>query len=127
VKPKTLEISYWAATIIFALLLVMDGIGGITQAEAGKEALVHLGYPMYLLTLMGVAKLLAAVAIVQTKFMTLKEWAFAGFAMTCVGAFWSRAAVGDAIGLLTFPVVFLVIMLVPYVLWKKVKPPVAAV
>jgi uncharacterized membrane protein YphA (DoxX/SURF4 family) len=118
-QTRTLKISYWTATILFALLLIMDGIGGITQAEAGQEALRHLGYPMYLLTVMGAAKILAAVAIVQTRFRTIKEWAFAGFTISCVGAFWSRMVIGDGADLLIFPVIFLGIMAVPYVLWKK--------
>ncbi|HEY4369445.1 MAG TPA: DoxX family protein [Steroidobacteraceae bacterium] len=118
-QPKNLKLSYWIATGIFALLLVMDGVGGVMRAEAGKESLAHLGYPMYLLTIMGVAKLLAAVAILQTRFRTIKEWAFAGFAISCVGAFCSRAAIGDGAGLLIFPVIFLAIMAVPYVLWRK--------
>jgi len=118
-SPRALKTSYWIATGVFAVLLVMDGLGGVMQAEAGKEALAHLGYPLYLLTIMGVAKILAAVAILQTRFYTVKEWAFAGFVISCVGAFWSRAAVGDGIGLLIFPVVFLAIMAVPYFLWKQ--------
>jgi len=120
-KPKTLNMTYWIVTILFALLLLMDGLGGIMQAEAGKEALAHLGYPMYLLPMTGVAKVLAAVAIVQNKFKVIKEWAFAGFAISCYGAFWSRAAVGDGIGLLAFPIVFLLIMIAPYWLWKKTE------
>jgi hypothetical protein len=120
-QPGTLRISYWTATIIFALLLVMDGLGGVMQAEAGKQSLAHLGYPLYLLTMMGTAKILAAVAIVQTRFRAIKEWAFAGFAISCVGAFWSRAVVGDGIDLLIYPVVFLAIMFVPYFFWKKLR------
>lgn len=116
---KSLKISYWIATIVFALLLIMDGIGGVLQMEEGKEVLRHLGYPMYLLTIAGTAKLFAAVAILQTKFRTIKEWAFAGFAINCVGAFWSRAAVGDGVDMLMFPIVFLVIMTVPYALWRE--------
>lgn len=119
---KTLKISYWTATILFALLLVMDGLGGVLQAEAGQEALIHLGYPLYLLPVMGVAKLLAAVAVLQTRFRTIREWAFAGFAFTCVGAFCSRAAVDDGFALLIFPIIFLAIMCVPYFLWKKYEP-----
>lgn len=119
---KTLKVSYWTATILFAILLVMDGLGGVMQAAAGKEALQHLGYPIYLLPIAGVAKLLAALAILQTKFRTIKEWAFAGFAITCFGAFFSRAAVGDGAALLIFPVVFLAMMFVPYYLWKKYDP-----
>jgi hypothetical protein len=122
VTTKTLKVSYWTATILFAILLVMDGLGGVMQAAAGKEALQHLGYPIYLLPIAGVAKLLAALAILQTKFRTIKEWAFAGFAITCFGAFFSRAAVGDGAALLIFPVVFLAMMFVPYYLWKKYDP-----
>lgn len=118
-KPAALRTMYWIATIVFALLLLMDGLGGVMQAEAGVESLQHLGYPIYLLTIMGVAKILAAVAIVQPWFRTVKEWAFAGFAINCVGAFWSRLYVGDGIDVLIFPPIFLAIMLVPYWLWKK--------
>jgi uncharacterized membrane protein YphA (DoxX/SURF4 family) len=117
---KTLQISYWVATGLFALLLIMDGIGGVTQMEAGQEVMRHLGYPMYLLTIAGTAKLLAALAVVQSKFRTIKEWAFAGFTINCVGAFWSRAAVGDGWDTLIFPIVFLAIMAVPYTLWKRI-------
>jgi hypothetical protein len=118
---KSLRVAYWTATVVFALLLVMDGLGGITRAEAGVEALTHLGYPLYLLPTFGVAKVLAAVAILQTKFRTPKEWAFAGWAFTCVGAFVSRAVAGDTVELI-YPVVFLAIMAVPYWLWLRVRP-----
>ena len=117
---KSQRVAYWIATGVFALLLVADGLGGIAQAEAGQAALRHLGYPLYLLTFFGIAKLLGAIAVVQTKFRTVKEWAFAGFAFSCVGAFGSRAAAGDTAELV-YPVVFLAIMAVPYVLWKKVE------
>lgn len=118
-SERTLQVSYWTGTLLFSALLVLEGIGGMTQAEAGKEVLQHLGYPGYFLPLAGFAKLLAAVAILQSRFPTLKEWAFAGFAFTCFGAFFSRAAVGDDAGLLALPVISLAIMFVPYVLWKK--------
>ncbi|TCD19341.1 DoxX family protein [Pedobacter psychrodurus] len=116
---KKLKTWYWIATIIFALMMIMDGVGGITQQEAGKEALKHLGYPMYLLIIVGIAKLLGAASILQNKFMTIKEWAYAGFAINFIGAFASRAFVGDGISLLIAPLVALVIMFIPYILWKK--------
>jgi hypothetical protein len=118
--PKSLRIAYWTSTIVFALLLVMDGLGGIARAEAGVEALTHLGYPLYLLPTTGVAKVLAAIAILQTKFRTVKEWAFAGWAFTCVGAFVSRAAVGDTAELI-YPVAFLAIAAVPYWFWWRAR------
>jgi len=116
---KKLKTWYWIATIIFALMMIMDGVGGITQQEAGKEVLKHLGYPMYLLIIVGIAKLLGAASILQNKFKTIKEWAYAGFAINFIGAFASRAFVSDGISLLIPPLIALVIMFIPYILWKK--------
>lgn len=116
---KKLKTWYWIATIIFALMMIMDGFGGITQQEAGKEVLKHLGYPMYLLIIVGIAKLLGAISILQHKYTAIKEWAYAGFAINFIGAFASRAFVGDGISLLIPPVIALVIMFIPYTLWKK--------
>ena len=120
-SPKTTRILYWTITILFALAMLLDGIGGITRQEAGKEVMRHLGYPMYVLTIFGVAKLLGVLAIVQTKFYTIKEWAYAGFTFNFIGAFVSRAFVGDHASLLIPPTVMLIIMFASYFLWKKFK------
>jgi uncharacterized membrane protein YphA (DoxX/SURF4 family) len=118
---KNLKIWYWIATIIFALMMIMDGFGGVTQQEAGKEVFKHLGYPMYMLIIVGIAKLLGAVSILQNKYVAIKEWAYAGFAINFIGAFASRALVGDGISLLIPPIIGLIIMFIPYILWKKLK------
>ncbi|MBO9675201.1 MAG: DoxX family protein [Sphingobacteriaceae bacterium] len=118
---KKLTTWYWIITIIFALMMIMDGFGGITQQEAGKEVFKHLGYPMYMLIIVGVAKLLGAVSILQNKYTVIKEWAYAGFAINFIGAFVSRAFVGDGVSLLIPPLVALVIMFIPYILWKKLQ------
>jgi len=119
---KKLNTWYWIATIIFALMMIMDGFGGVTQQEAGKEVFKHLGYPMYMLIIVGIAKLLGAVSILQNKFVAIKEWAYAGFALNFIGAFASRAFVGDRISLLIPPIIGLIIMFIPYILWKNLKP-----
>jgi hypothetical protein len=103
-------------------MLFADGIGGVTQQQAGQEVLRHLGYPMYLLIIAGTAKLLAVIALVQTRYGTIKEWAFAGIAITFIGAFASRAFVGDSGFELIFPLIMLAFMFVPYGLWKRGEP-----
>jgi hypothetical protein len=120
-KPKTLTTLYWIFTIAFALLIFLDGIGGVTRQQAGIDGLKHLGYPVYFLTIAGVAKLVAVVALLQIKFKAIKEWAFAGIAITFVCAFASRAFVGDSFGLLILPVIMLGFLFIPYTLWKKVE------
>lgn len=118
-KPKTIEITYWALIILFALAMLGDGIGGVTQQQAGKDIMVHLGYPMYVLIIFGTAKLLGVVAILQIKFKTIKEWAYAGFAFNFIGAFASRAFIGDGGLLLIMPLIILAFMFVVYYFWKK--------
>lgn len=118
-KANKIKIFYWVSTVIFALLMLMDSIGGITHEATGVAIIKHLGYPEYVLTIFGVAKLLGALAILQPKFRTLREWAYAGFTINFIGAFCSRAAVGDPVGELVAPVVALLIMFVPYYAWKR--------
>jgi hypothetical protein len=42
-KTKTTKILYWTFTILLCLMLFADGFGGITQQQAGQDALKHLG------------------------------------------------------------------------------------
>jgi hypothetical protein len=116
---KSTKTFYWSASIIFGILMFLDGIGGVTKQEAGQEVMRHLGYPVYVLVIFGIAKLLGAVAIMQTKYSTIKEWAYAGFAFNFIGAFASRLFVGDSLSEIIFPVVMLAVLCVPYFAWKK--------
>ena len=120
-KPKTLTTLYWTFTITFALLIFFDGIGGVTRQQAGIDGVTHLGYPVYFLTIAGVAKLLAVAILLQTKFKIIKEWAFAGIAINFVCAFASKAFVGDSFGSVIFPLIMLGFLFIPYTLWKKVE------
>jgi hypothetical protein len=116
---KTKRIIYWVATILFAAFLLADGFAGVTQMQAGKDSLIQLGYPLYVLYIVGGAKLLGAIAILQTRYHTIKEWAFAGFAIDCLGAAASWYFVSGP-GLFFFvSLVFLAIMFIPYYMWKK--------
>lgn len=120
-RPKTVHILYWVVTGIFALAMFADGIGGITRAEAGQDVMRHLGYPMYMLTIFGVAKILGVATLIQLLSRSIKEWAYAGFAINFIGAVASRAFVGDEIGLLIPPIVMLGFMFISYFLWKRTE------
>jgi hypothetical protein len=121
-KTKNLKITYWVFTLLFCLFFLADGAMGIMQIEEGQEIMVHLGYPLYPLPILGVAKFLGALAILQNKFHLLKEWAYAGFTFHFIGACISRAAIADGWVLIISPILFLGIMLISYYLWKKGFP-----
>src|ERR1044072_2009657 len=113
-KPKTVKIIYWIVTVLFALFMLLDGFAGALRVAGAKEALAYLGYPEYLSTIIGVAKILGAIAILQNLFRTIKEWAYAGFAFVFIGGFASHAFIGSGVGFLTLPIVMLGIMFLSY-------------
>jgi DoxX-like family len=95
---KRNKIIYWIATIWLALGMVSTGAVQLLQAKEGAgglDSLTHLGYPVYILTILGVWKILGVVAILIPKFPLLKEWAYAGFFFVMSGAIFSHLAVGD--------------------------------
>ena len=66
----------------------------------------HLGYPAYVMTILGVWYVLAGVALLAPRFPRLKEWAYAGLVFTYTGAVASHLAVGDGADTLIGPVIF---------------------
>lgn len=98
--PKRNKIIYWIATIWLALGMVATGgaqLFKIKNGQGGADMITHLGYPVYLLTLLGIWKILGVIAILIPKFPLLKEWAYAGFFFIMTGAIFSHIAVGDSI------------------------------
>ncbi|HVX25572.1 MAG TPA: DoxX family protein [Parafilimonas sp.] len=97
---KTNKIIYWVATIWLALGMISTGIVQLLKAKEGQggaDMLVHLGYPLYILTLLGIGKILGVVAILIPKFAVMKEWAYAGFFFMMSGAIFSHIVTGDSI------------------------------
>jgi uncharacterized membrane protein YphA (DoxX/SURF4 family) len=66
----------------------------------------HLGYPDYVMTIVGVWYVLGGVALLVPRFPRLKEWAYAGLFLIYTGAIASRLAVGDGAETLVAPIIF---------------------
>jgi hypothetical protein len=92
---KRSKIIYWVATAWLALGMLSTGIVQLIKMQAEADNFTNLGYPLYLLTLLGVWKILGVIAILLPKFLILKEWAYAGFFFAMSGAIISHIAVGD--------------------------------
>ena len=50
-KPKTTKALYWIVTLLFALFFIGDGIAMAVQVQQAKDIMKHLGYPLYVLTI----------------------------------------------------------------------------
>ena len=75
--------------------MTVTAIFQIIKHDDSVLMMTNLGYPMYFLTIIGVWKILGAVAVLIPKMPLLKEWAYAGFIFLLSGAVISHIAVGD--------------------------------
>ena len=98
------------------MLFAFAGSANLLRIEVQREAIEALGYPVYLMTILGVAKLLGVIALLAPRLPVLKEWAYAGFAFDMLGASASHAFVGDPIPSVTIPLVVMTVGSVSYVL-----------
>jgi len=99
------DIAYWVTTALVAFELVLGGLWDIQRVPQVRGLIERLGYPSYFLVILGVWKLLGAVALVIPRFPRLKEWAYAGVLFDLTGAIASLLASGfvDA-GSLAYPI-----------------------
>jgi uncharacterized membrane protein YphA (DoxX/SURF4 family) len=88
------KIIYWIATGWLALGMLSTGLVQVLGVTAEVDAITRLGYPAYLLPLLGIWKILGVVAVLIPRFALLKEWAYAGFFFAMSGATISRLASG---------------------------------
>src|SRR6185312_4944249 len=93
---KRNRIIYWATTGFLAFGMLAQAFAQIFHTKAYVDmVIVHLGYPLYFLNIIGIWKLLGVIAILVPGFKLVKEWAYAGFFFVMSGAFFSHLASGD--------------------------------
>lgn len=107
---KRNKIIYWIATIWLALGMLSTGIVQLIQLKEEVDMFAHLGYPAYLLTILGVWKILGVVAILIPRYPLLKEWAYAGFFFAMSGAVFSHLACGDSAKDFFGPILLLILI-----------------
>ena len=109
---------YYASTFFIAILVgLVGGVVDILQTQGVVEASQILGYPLYFFVLLGVFKILGAIALVLPKsFKKAKEWAYAGFTFDFVFASFSHFSVDDPIAKVITPLIMLGILAVSYFL-----------
>jgi uncharacterized membrane protein len=93
---KRNKIIYWVVTVFLSIGMLAGGIQQMLQIGGYNEILTKLHYPLYVLSILGVWKILGVIVILIPKFPLLKEWAYAGFFFAMSGAAISHFAVGQS-------------------------------
>lgn len=98
---KTRKILYWIFTLWLSLGMLSSAIVQLMRIPEGVDSVARLGYPPYLLTILGTWKILGVIVILAPRLPLAKEWAYAGFFFVASGAFIShlvmRAPIGEII------------------------------
>jgi hypothetical protein len=93
-RSKGTVIGFWIATALFCLQI---GFTAYAQLRLPQVAAMftHLGYPAYFRVELSWAKLLGVALLLAPVSSRLKEWAYAGFAITLGSALIAHFAMGD--------------------------------
>ncbi len=111
---KTKKIIYWIATLWLALGMVSTAIVQLLKHETELTYIKRLGYPVYILTIIGVWKMLGTLTVLAPKFQLIKEWAYAGFFFAMSGAVISHLVVSDPFSEIWPPLLLLVLTVVSW-------------
>ena len=96
-------IAYWVFTLFITLAALWSGVADILHLQPLYGILLHLGYPSSFGVLLGVWKVLGAVALLAPRYPLLKEWAYAGLFIDYSSAIVAHSAAGDAAAALLGP------------------------
>jgi len=117
---KVLVAGFWIVTALFCLQIGFTAYAQL-QLPQVAEAFSHLGFPGYFRVELSWAKFLGVVLLLAPVPARLKEWAYAGFAITLVSALIAHISVGDGPEAWGWAAATGVLWALSYVLWRRVQ------
>jgi len=118
---KATTIAYWIVTSLFCLQLGFTAYAQL-QLPQVAQMFTHLGFPDYFRVELSWAKFVGVVLLLAPVSARLKEWAYAGFAITLGSALVAHFAVGDGPEVWSWAAVTGVLWGLSYFLWTRVQP-----
>ena len=121
---RSKQIAYWVITLLVLLSTAGSGIPELFSHGPATtvQSLRTLGYPLYLMRITGLAKILGAITLLLNRSPRLVEWAYAGFTFLFLGATASHLLAGDALHA-PIPFALLLLLSVSYSLHSRVRKP----
>ena len=113
---KRINLAYWIITALFSAFMIFSSIGGLTLNEQAVDYLhVKMGYPLYFIQFISVAKIIGAIAILLPMLPArVKEWAYFGLFIDLVAAVISFWAIRDPVSTWAPMFLFIAVLLVAY-------------
>ena len=86
---------YWATTVFVVFNMFFGALAELAQFTPTAEGMQALGYPIYMMAILGTWKVLGSITLLVPRFPRLKEWAYAGMFFNMTGAAISHLVVAD--------------------------------
>jgi hypothetical protein len=126
-RSTGLVVGYWISTAIFALHMGFTAYAQLRLPQVAA-AFSHLGFPGYFRIELSWVKIVGVVVLIVPGIPArMKEWAYAGFAITLVSALIAHLAVGDGPQAWSFAVFAGVLWLLSYCFWRRLEDSGAAI
>ena len=119
-RSKGIVIAFWTVTALFCLQIGFTAYAQLRLPQVA-EAFTHLGFPDYFRVELAWAKLLGVVLLLAPVSTRLKEWAYAGFAITLGSALIAHLAVGDGPEAWSFAAGTGVLWALSYFFWRRLE------
>jgi hypothetical protein len=118
---KKHKIIFWITTTsIFLFEGVMPAL--TSRSQMSIDGITSLGYPLYFVMMLTVFKVLGSIVLIVPKFpKNVKEWAYAGFGIDFICAFWSLWAVTGFGPMLLIPVIAMILLVLSYTSYHKLQ------
>lgn len=121
---KKNKIIYWSLTALVSLGFLISSFMYLSGNPELLNGFKQLGFPPFFIPILGLAKLLGGLAIINPWWPKLREWAYAGFTFTLIGAVWVHVATGTPF---ISPLVFFILLATSYYYNRKIQIPVSSV
>jgi DoxX-like protein len=108
----------WIVTGLMAALMLLSAVPDVLRIPDALAVFRHLGYPPYLLSFLGTAKIVGVAAVLAPGVPRLKEWAFAGLTFDLTGALYSHVSVGDPASVWMPAAIGVLLMAASYVAYR---------
>jgi DoxX-like family len=108
------RIIYVTSTAILVLEILAGAFMDLAHLPYVVQDVRSIGYPTYVLYIVGIWKVLAVAALLWPRLHRLREWAYAGVFFEMSGAAASHVLVGDSIGKYAAPLAFTFFTLVSW-------------
>lgn len=115
---KINRIIYWTSTALIALMMAFSAYSYFMNPDV-KQGFQHLGFPDYFRIELGAAKFIGTVLLLAPVANRVKEWAYAGFAITFLSAFIAHTASGDPVSNRIMPLVALAMLVTSYISYYR--------